>query len=120
MVSPGRLGDVILPPLPPLTPCSRLSRPQRRPFTLLSVTPKTNPVKYTSRWSATPSPLVSFRKRISGGAVTKTPPFHGAIEVGKLRSLAKTVDLSALPSPLVSSSRRMVPPGFSSAPRPYG
>src|SRR5213592_3682 len=56
-----------MPPLPPLIPCTRLSKPQRNPLMLLSVTPRTNPLNNTSRTSALPSPSRSCRNKISGG-----------------------------------------------------
>ncbi len=55
--------------------------------------------------------MVSFRYQMSGGAVTKTPPFHGAIPAAQSRPSAKTVLWSNRPSPSVSRSSRTVPSG---------
>ena len=49
------------------------------------------------------SPLVSLRKTRLGACDRMTPPFQNSKPVGLFRSPAKTVRLSALPSPLVSS-----------------
>ena len=55
------------------------------------------------RTSALSSPFVAFKNRKCGAPATMTPPFANARLVGMLRCSAKTVNLSARPSPLVSS-----------------
>jgi hypothetical protein len=72
----------------------------------------------TSRTSALPSPSVSFRKTVCVASKTMTPPREKEMLVGMLSPSAKTVILSARPSPSVSSqttilSRPLVG-GFSS------
>ncbi len=60
-----------------------------------------------SRSSARSSPLVSLRNKVSVPLCTITPPRANAMLVGMLSSSAKTVNLSARPSPSVSSQMRM-------------
>ena len=58
-----------------------------------------------------PSPSVSFKYQISGGAVTNTPPFQGAMPAAQSKPSAKTWLWSNRPSPSVSRSSRTVPSG---------
>jgi hypothetical protein len=53
--------------------------------------------------SATSSPSVSSRNNKSGALATQTPPCPTAIPDGMFSPSAKTLTVSALPSPSVSS-----------------
>ena len=62
------------------------------------------PVLSTWRTSALSSPLVSFRNSMCGAARRRRRRWRTTRLVGMLRCSAKTVNLSARPSPLVSST----------------
>src|SRR3954469_16524126 len=72
------------------------------------------PLNHSSRLSATPSPSVSVSFQMLGGAETYSEPSKNSAPSGNIMWSAKTVRLSNLPSPSVSS-RRTMRCGFSSS-----
>ena len=69
---------------------------------------ESRPSSTRSRMSALSSPSVSLRNIRSGAWATRTPPLENSKPVGQCRWSAKTVILSALPSPSVSSRIRIL------------
>src|SRR6516225_6291567 len=84
-------------------PYIQLSKPYLRLLGPACVSPAPQPVKRILRMSALSSPLLDFRNSVCGGCVTMTPPLEKHMLVGKLSLSAKTENLSATPSPSVSS-----------------
>src|SRR5262249_56360899 len=76
------------------------------------------PTSRSHHSSATPVPLVSRSTVRKGACITYTRPSWHARPWIELNSLAKTVDLSAYPSPSVSSTTRISSPRTHLPPTP--
>src|SRR5688500_1794408 len=87
----------------PTVPQIQLSNPYRKLLGPACVSPVPQPTNKSFRSSALSSPSVSRRNSVFPECTTITPPFAKTNPVGTLNFSANTVNLSAFPSPFVSS-----------------
>src|ERR1041384_7988319 len=87
----------------PTVPQIQLSNPYRKLLGPACVSPVPHPLNKSRRSSALSSPFVSRKNSVLPECTTITPPFAKTKLVGTLNLSANVVNLSAFPSPFVSS-----------------